>query len=631
MPKKSTEPLRGEAARKWVLQRLREGWSVNSAVVDAGLTPPAEAYWRRQIPGYAEQRKQAMEEGRRRKAVGDGFRATKDPLPVPDFPEFCERYLGQRLFAHQLQWFDMLEGRPPRDLHPSCVYEEGNPRRLLINTPTGHAKSTTITVNYVVWRIVRDPNVKIKIVSKSQRMAEDFLLQVKERLTAPVYADLQRDFGPEGGYASNAASWKANRFYVSSDIRDAEQKDPTCEALGIRGQIYGARADVLILDDCVDSINVGDFEKQIRWIQGMLMNRLGRNGVLLVVGTRIAAQDMYSELMTPAYYGGRRPPWTYLAQKAVLEFADDPADWVTLWPRTDSAEDSSMQQGDDGLFDKWDGPLLSERRDEVGPVEFSRMYQQETVAEDNPFRVEHMVACQQGRLPGLLPDDGHVGRVGGMRGLRVVAGLDPAAVGHTAAVVVALDADTGVRYVLDVFDRAGCQPTDIRELLMSWTERYGVDEWRIERNAFQAYLTRDPEVVAGLANRGAVLTEHTTGTNKHDPNFGVLAMAALFEQGLVSLPRVSDDRVRRFVDQLAIWSPNPARGVKTDMVMAWWFAEIRCRDLVVNRDVKAMWRDSQFLSRSDTASRRVLSMQQYEADFAAQAAQFTPRRADRWT
>lgn len=72
---------------------------------------------------------------------------------VPDFPEFCERYLHQKLFPHQLQWFDLLEGRQPRALHSAMVFEPGDDDLIICNTPPEHAKSTTITVNYTVWRI----------------------------------------------------------------------------------------------------------------------------------------------------------------------------------------------------------------------------------------------------------------------------------------------------------------------------------------------------------------------------------------------------------------------------------------------------------------------------------------------
>lgn len=577
---------------------LAEGRSVAETMRLLDLSEDTYSYYRRSDPDF----KIEVEKIRRKLASGDG----KAPRPeVPDFPEFCEKYLGQRLFWHQLQWFDLLEGRPPRDMHPAMTYEPGVPQRLIVNTPTGHAKSTTLTVNYVVWSIVKNPDIKIKIVSKTARMAEDFLLQVKQRLTDSMYADLIRDFAPPGGYNANAAQWKQSRIYVSGDIRSAEQKDPTVEALGVKGQIYGARADLIILDDVVDNLNVGEYESQIKWIQGMLLNRLGRNSRLMVIGTRIAAKDLYTELMNPQYYNGRKPTWTYFAQKAVLEFAEDPKDWVVLWPRTDAPEDPSMVADDEGLFPKWDGELLAERRDESG-AEFSRMYQQETIAEDTTFKPDDLLACVQDmRYPGKLANDPRIGREGGMDGLTVIASMDPAAKGFTAAIVYALDRATGQRWVLDVFNKAKTPPQEIKGLIRQWTLDYGVDEWRVEDNAFQAFLTQDPELTRWVASQGSKLSGHTTGKNKADPDLGVAGMAALFQARLISLPTTRSERIQAFVDQLVAWEPQPPRGVKTDMVMALWFAELRARDLVVKQTLRTPFRDSPFLSKSDRAARTI--------------------------
>lgn len=600
-------------AKAIVSRLIKRGCSIAEAMDEVGRSPETYMWWRRTDSDF--KAKIDAHRGARKNAV----KATRETLPVPDFPTFCEKYLGQRLFTHQLQWMDLLDGRPPRDLHDSCTFIEGLRNRLLVNTPTGHGKSTTLTVNRVVWEVVRNPNIKIKVVSKSQRMAEDFLLQIKSRLTDPVYGQMHTDFGPPDGFGANAASWKANRIYVNSDIRDVEQKDPTVEALGMRGQIYGARADLIILDDVVDNINVAEWRKQIGWIQGMLMNRLGRNGVLMVIGTRIGAQDLYSELLRSEHYGGRKPPWTYLAQKAVLEFADDPADWVTLWPYSDSPEDATIEQTEDGLYLKWDGPLLASRRDEVGPVEFARMYQQEAVAADTAFKPAVLTRCQQMRQCGLLPDDPleKCGRVGGMNGLRIIAGLDPAAVGHTAAVVVGVDIREGKRHILDAFNKAHVHPDEMRQLIIGWTAKYGIDEWVIEANAFQAFLTQDTDLLTELGNRGCVLTPHTTGRNKHDPDFGVLAMSQLFETRKFTLPTISSSQaIRALVDQLCVWVPHPPQGQKTDLVMALWFTEIRAGQLVLRHNQKHVYRDGDYYTRDDVSSRGFVNMNQMEADQA---------------
>lgn len=38
-------------------------------------------------------------------------------------------------------------------MHPSMTYEAGEPDLVIVNTPPEHAKTTTITINYVAWRI----------------------------------------------------------------------------------------------------------------------------------------------------------------------------------------------------------------------------------------------------------------------------------------------------------------------------------------------------------------------------------------------------------------------------------------------------------------------------------------------
>lgn len=505
---------------------------------------------------------------------------------VPPFPEFSEQYLGQKLFWHQLQWLDLLEGREPRDLHPSQQYEPGDPDLLLVNTPPEHAKSTTLTMNYVAYRICENPDVAILIVSKTQEMAKKFLRGVKARLTSPAYKELQQAFGPPGGFDADSLGWSADQIYVSESIRTAGEKDPTVQALGIKGHIYGARADLIIMDDCVDLANAHEFEKQIEWIQSEVMSRVRASGRLIMVGTRLAPVDLYLEIRKPDRYPDDESPWTYLSQPAVLEFAEDWRDWVTLWPESNQADagDRAAVQLENGMYEKWSGRRLFQKRRRVAPRTWSLVYMQQQVVEDAVFQQEAVAAAKSARTCGRLPAGMPGIRENGMDGLIVVAGLDPAMVGHTAAVVIGLDPKTGIRHVLDVHNQARMTPDGIRNLIYGWTERYGVSEWRIEKNAFQSFLTQDREVREYLNGRGVVLREHTTGMNKWDPTFGVASMATLFagwetKNQLIELPSTEkSEGMKALIEQLVTWFPE-TKG-KTDCVMALWFAEIKCRELV---------------------------------------------------
>jgi hypothetical protein len=596
--------LNADESKEELVRLVGQGKSIADALRIIGKSRKTYEYYRRTDPDFVEQIE-------RQKILVSRDKNEIPKVEVPDFPEFSEKYLKNKLFYHQLQWFDMLEGREPRDLHPSMTYEKGMDTRLIVNTPPGHAKSTTITVNYVLWRIIKNPDIKIIIVSKAQRLAEQFLLQIKERLTNPEYGELQADFAPAGGWKDGSVSWKANQFYIGG--RSAEGKDPTVQALGIGGQIYGSRSDLIILDDTIDNTNVNDYDKQIDWLQGIVNSRLApRSGRLLIVGTRIAAKDLYSQLRDPNRYRGGKQPWTYLLQPAVLEYAEDPGDWKTLWPYSDSPADPDEMPQEDGLYYRWDGYTLATIRDISSPAIWSRIYQQEQFAEENIFKAEAIAASCQPRKPGLIPDDPHLGRIGGMKNLRVIAGLDPASVGHTAAIVVGLDINTGKRYILDIFNKASISPDEMRDLIKDWTLKYGIKEWRIERNAFQAFLTRDTEINRFLASNGCILVEHTTNMNKHDPNFGVMAMASLFDANLVALPNGNAEVVKSFVDQLVVWQPNPPRGTKTDMVMAWWFTEIRALELIQRFGNFQTFRNTPFTTRADKQSRFTLTAEETE-------------------
>lgn len=457
---------------------------------------------------------------------------------------------------------------------------------------TRNAKSTTLTVNYVTWRICQDPNIRILLISKTQDMAKKFLLSIKERLAeSDAYSDLQTAFAPVGGYAEGSAAWTADKIYVNG--RDSGEKDPTVQAVGIGGHIYGSRCDLAIMDDTVDHTNHQQYASQIDWIQNQVGSRVAdAGGKMLLIGTRMETVDLYSEILKPQYYVEGESPWTYLTQPAVLDYADDPKDWVTLWPRTNRppvtiAARKLVKQGEDGLWPMWDGPALARKRRKMRARNWSLVYQQEQVAEDAIFKQEAVQGCvDRARYPGRLMPGQPQHRKHGMEGLTVIAGLDPAAAGYTAIVTLGLDRQTGERWLLEVVNRRAMPPHDLRAEIKRITERYSVNEWRIEKNAYQASIVQDRLIRDYLNGRGVLVTGHTTDSKKWDSDYGVASMATLFDgwqdgRNLIRLPsQTQSEPVRALVEQLCAWFPE-TKGL-TDTVMALWFAEIRCRELMVS-------------------------------------------------
>jgi hypothetical protein len=544
------------------------------------------------------------------------------------FPDFSEKYLGARVFPHMLNVVDMIEGRDPSWTHPGMVHEPGERDLVMVNMPPEHAKTTSITINYVVYRICMDPNIRVILVSKTAEMAKKMLYAIKTRLTHPRYDEMISAYAPIGGFDKNSEAWNQTMIYVSDDARDSGEKDPTVQALGIRGHIYGARADLIILDDTVDLTNAHEYDKQIDWLQSEVISRVSASGSMLVVGTRLAAKDLYSELRDPHRYPDEESPWSYLSMPAVLEFKDDPKDWVTLWPRSNQPEPGSKVEtqtaDENGLYPKWDGPRLAQKRRRVSPRAWAMVYQQQQVADDAVFSAEAIKASINGnRMAGPIPKGMVNNRPQGMDGLIIIAGLDPATSGHTAAVVIGLDIKSQKRYVLDVFNKPGITPEAMRNLIKEWTEKYKISEWRIERNGFQGFLVHDRELNEYCSSRGSVIKPHFTGQNKHDTDFGVASMTVLWngwQDGyhLIELPSThGQESCKQLIEQLVTWHPDAPKNQKTDIVMALWFAELSCRDRITlaSNYTRSHVRNS-FLTPWDKKQQTTVSLLEAEASGA---------------
>ncbi len=233
----------------------------------------------------------------------------------------------------------------------------------------------------------------------------------------------------------------------------------------------------------------------------------------------------------------------------------------------------------------WPGEALYRKRSKMSPKNWSMVYMQAQVVEDATFPTAAVIASIDGmRAAGPMSRGAPGHRAAGMDGLYVIGGFDPALTGHSAAVVIGVDRDTGERWVLDVWTKGGLRPVDIFDKIKEWTVKYRINEWRIEKNAMNLMVTQDEGIKRFLAARGCGLKEHFTGKNKWDYDFGVASMSSLFsnwEEGkqLIHLPtRSNAEGVKALIEQLTTWFPE-TKG-KTDTVMALWFAEIRARELV---------------------------------------------------
>ena len=596
-----------DEAKAKVLALLEQGATVTAAMAAVDRNDSTFRQWTMQDAEFKEASDKARLEGK-------GVKADLANLKELSFPEFSEQFLDSKLFDHQLDWLDLLEGREPRWLPAGMTYEPGDPNRVLINVPPEHAKSTTITTNYVTYKIVTNPNARVIIVSKTQGMARKFLGAIKTRLSHPAYIKLQTAFGPNGGYKADATQWSADMIYLGTG-RDSGEKDPTVQALGFGSQIYGARADLIILDDVVMGSNAHEWEKQLEWLQKEVITRLGRHGKLIIVGTRVAAVDLYKMIRDGGQWTGGKSPFTYCAMPAVLQFDEKPANWKTLWPATDQQENDLDDVLENGLYPKWDGPSLFKRRSEVAPSVWAMVYQQEDVQEDSIFSPTCVAGSVNGmRKRGPLKPGvpGHPQHVEGY----TVIGLDPAMAGATGAVVATLNRADGRIYVLDAINMTEPSPAKIEALIEDWVQRYRPQELRIEINAHQKAYALDDNLRNFLAQYGCQLNSHFTGKNKWDTSFGVASMSMLFgntrdgrfqDNNIIELPsNEGSEGLKTLVQELITWKPDTKN--PTDCVMALWFAIIRLRELMQQGSNIARYQNNRWATRMQRAQRGYINL-----------------------
>lgn len=413
--------------------------------------------------------------------------------------------------------------------------------------PTGNSKSTNVTVKDTLRKICANPNHRTIIVSKSLSFTRTFIRALQELMSnTDLYEGAQRslieDWGPFR--SEDGKGWSADQIYVAGRV--TAEKDPTVQALGVGGQIYGRRADEIKFDDIATIENQRNPERvveMLEWIDKEALSRIGKNGRAIWVGTRVSPGDIY-------YHLGQRPGYRVLRYPCIVDDTNE----LTLWPEHFPYSQAAVH------------------RSEMTPSSFQLVYQQVDIPGLGASFTEEIVdgAKDKSRVTGHYESS-----------WRLVAGLDPAGAGKeagfTAFTLVGVDLATSKRYLIDQVAVKQMKAPQIRDQILDWSSRYPIYEWRVEGNGLQSQLVQyNEEIINALARRGVRVVGHTTNQNKWDPQFGVESMAPLMEMGMYSIPWASAPTAKQwqpFIEELIAFP----MGRTADRVMSWWFAELGIR------------------------------------------------------
>ncbi len=442
--------------------------------------------------------------------------------------------------AFAKRYVPRLMKKPSPPFHLEMVNTVLNNDRVLFLAPRDHAKSTLFSFIYPLYRIVKNRNIRISLVSDTQTQAYKFVKAVRFELENND--KLINDFGEFEG-----ENWQKSQFTVQRDIN---YKDPTMAGYGLNSSKLGDRADLIICDDPINKdvcLTAARRKKASRWYFEVLTNFLEEEGgQMITIGTRQHEKDLYKELMEKS---------TYVSK--VYKAIDDRTEKV-LWP------------------DKWTYERLMERKEEIGSLAFARQFQNEITSEGSSVFPEKLLEPLLDRGAGMVNPYGE--RPRWLKRYRLFMGVDlasSAAVGadYVVLVTVAVDEDKN-RKLLHVWREKGVPFQEQIDEIIKLDEFFDYERIVIESNQYQSILPSTLKEKTDLP-----IMSYQTGVEKHTEDVGVPSLRILFENGKYEFPYGEECReeVDTLLEELNGMAWDDGKLITTaahkDTVMALWLAE----------------------------------------------------------
>ena len=224
----------------------------------------------------------------------------------------------------------------------------GEIKRLMLFMPPRHGKSEMVTVRYPIWRMERDPSLRVVVGAYSQTLANRFSRKsrriAKERLALDPERTAVEEWETLGG--------------------------GTFRAIGVGAGITGQGGHLIIIDDPVKSREEANSEAYRErvwdWYTDDLYTRLEPNASVILIMTRWHEDDLAGRIL--ASEDG--PNWTVVSLPAEAE-SDDPL---------------GREVGEALCADRYDEEALARIRAVLGNSYYALYQQRPTAPEGEMFK-----------------------------------------------------------------------------------------------------------------------------------------------------------------------------------------------------------------------------------------------------
>ncbi len=196
--------------------------------------------------------------------------------------------------------------------------------RLAIAAPRDHAKSTIVSLAFVLWCVLYEKEKFVLLVSATQDQAGLLLHTIKDELQKNplLLEDFPEICSPEHA-PRRPKPWRKDRISLPNRAMIAAYG----EGQGVRGaKNVSERPGLIVADDIEDPERVISEEQRQKlhdWFTGTLLHGGHPGTNVIVVGTILHHDSLLANRVNPHDRRG----WTGLAFKAVERFSDHPDLW----------------------------------------------------------------------------------------------------------------------------------------------------------------------------------------------------------------------------------------------------------------------------------------------------------------
>jgi len=208
-----------------------------------------------------------------------------------------------------------------------CRWLERRGTRKMLMAPRGHGKSTIANRNYIIWRIINDPNYTCLVVSATLDNAKKKLRTIQDVFEKNK---LFRLLFPELIPTSFGDGWTQTQMTVPRTSNDPES---TVEVQGYEGELTSRHYKQIIYDDVVGKENSNTRDlilKVINFYTQSLQLLKKPGGEVLIIGTMWSYADLHNHVIENLYKEFDIYVRSVWAEHRFIRGADGKYTWITV-------------------------------------------------------------------------------------------------------------------------------------------------------------------------------------------------------------------------------------------------------------------------------------------------------------